>query len=225
MAFGFVASRGTQNVGATGTVTLAAATGAGNPLVMAVAWNPNTASLTAGTDSKGNTWTLIKTLNSASKSTGFIYCNPATPLAIGDTVSPSFSGSGRTSVVSILAEFSGGVVTLDGLGFATGAGGNASANNNVGAAANIGLVAIGTPSTAPGDYAVDTGWTAIANIQHATVGLCLGFHYKLNLAPGANTVTNVPVVGSAWAEILADLIAGGTAPPMLTDLMPMVGAS
>lgn len=222
MAFAFVSARGTQIVGATGAVVSTGATGAGNPLVLAVAWNPNTRSLTGGTDTKGNVWQLGLNKQSPNRSCGFIFCNPTTPLALADVVTPTFGGA-ITSAVGILAEFSGGSVQRDATGNNSGAAGNATTVITPTNAANFGILSVGTASAAGGDYAPDAGWTAIASVTHSVVNLSLDMHYKVNMAAALTTITNIPTVGSNWATAAADFIAALSVMG-IGELLPMTGA-
>lgn len=221
MAFAFVAARGVQIVGTSGAVTASGATGAGNPLILAVAWNPNTRTLLGGTDTQGNTWQLGGNKTALNRSTGFLYCNPTTPLGVTDVVTPTFS-SGPSSTVAMLFEFSGGRVQRDGAATNSGAAGtDATTNVTVTNATNFGVLALGSASAVAGNFAADIGWTRDSGVTHSTVNLSLDFYYKIGQASGV--ITDVRTLGVDWATAAADFIAALSVMG-IGEMLPMTGA-
>lgn len=222
MAYAFVANRGVQIVGTTAAVAALAATGAGNPLVMFCGWNPNTRNLTGGSDSKGNAWQVGLSKTALNRSCGWIFCNPTTPLALGDVVTPTFSSS-ITSAVGVLLEFSGGSVQKDATGSASGVSGtDATATVAATAGANIGVMCVGSASATNGNFSPDTGWTRQTGVTHATVNLSMDVYYKINMAAGL--ITDLLTGTSAdWASSAGDLMAALSVMG-IGELLPMTGA-
>lgn len=85
-------------------VTLGAAPGAGNTLVLGLRV-PSSRSVTAVTDSRGNTWTQDAVSGTSNVNVVVYRCTPAIPLQAGDTVTATTSGAANLGYQ--LLEFAG----------------------------------------------------------------------------------------------------------------------
>lgn len=205
-------------VSATPALTISSAPAAGDLVIVAVAWNSLTTTLSSISDGKGNTWSVDQQVPSGSAS---ISCGIGSTLqdvgtlTTSDTITLHFSASVNW-LAAVIHEFSGCTDTVDqaASGSATGISRSAgttatttNANDLVYAAFGIGIL--------ESSFTAGSGYTAPSPgfYTTATAHAAVDFEYQIVSATGAYNPTGTGGSGTSVGVTAAYMAAAAVSAP------------
>lgn len=200
-------------------LAVSAAPASGNMVVLGVAWNNVTQTLTSVTDSKGNTWSVDKSVAGASTQASAAVASTlqnAGTLTTSDTITLHFSGTVGW-LATVAHEFSGMTNTVDQ---------TASNNNKTGTGRDAGTTATTTNAndlvyavfgsiTAETSFTAGSGYTAPSPGFYATspAHASIDFEYDFVTATGTFNPTGTGAsLTSVGVTVVYEQAVAGTAP-------------